>query len=64
MPDTDLAQAIADAAAAPKRATGDNGSTEQHGLPDLIAADRYLAGKNATMGRGFRLTKICPGGTA
>lgn len=66
MPDdedlADLADAIAQAAAGPKSATGDNGSQTNYDLKDLIEADKYLAGKITK--RGFRLTKLGPGGTA
>lgn len=70
MPDdetsSDLTDAIADAAALPKKATGDNGSTEERDLSELIAADKYLAGKRATASGlpGFKLSKIVPGGPA
>lgn len=57
----DLEQAIVDAAALPKSATGDNGSATQHSLPDLIQADQYLAGKRR-QGFGFKLGKIVAGG--
>lgn len=57
----DLSQAIADAAALPKSATGDNGSATQHDLGQLIEADRYLAEK-AKRGVGFRFRKIVAGG--
>ena len=43
----ELDQAIRDNAAGPRRAQGDSGSAEQHPLPDQIAADRYLASKQA-----------------
>lgn len=59
----DLAQAIADAAALPKSATGDNGSATQHDLGQLIEADKYLATKQRT-GFGFKIGKIVPGGGA
>ncbi len=60
MADNDLTQTIADAAAAPAKAIGDTGTVELHKLSELIAADQYLAAKNAR--RGFRLSKIVPGG--
>lgn len=61
-----LADAIAENAAGPKRASGDSLSVEQHSLQDQIAADRYLASKQAARakGLGIRLAKISPGGTA
>ena len=53
-------------AAGPRRASGDSGSVEQHGLQDQIAADKYLESKKAmrTKGLGIKLAKISPGGTA
>ena len=61
-----LENAIRDNAAGPKRASGDAGSIEQHGLADQIAADRYLAAKKATQSRrlGVRLSKLVPPGSA
>lgn len=63
MPDEDFDQVLADAAAMPKKGTGDNGSAEQHSLPDLMAYDRYRAGKNRR-GSGIKVAKIVPGGAA
>jgi hypothetical protein len=65
MPD-ELQQAIAENAAGPKRAKGDSGEMEQHSLQDQIAADRYLASKEANQRKGlpFRTTKLVPPGTA
>jgi len=62
----DLDNTIRDNAAGPKRARGDAGEMEQHSLKDQIAADKYLAGKKATAGKGLgiKLAKISPGGTA
>ena len=53
-------------AAGPKRASGDAGSVEQHALAEQIAADKYLASKQASRskGLGIKLAKISPGGTA
>ena len=47
-------------AAGPRRASGDSGSIEQHPLADQIAADRYLASKQAarSKGLGIRLAKL------
>lgn len=61
----DLSDQITDAAQNPKKAQGDMGSAESHPLPDLIAADRYLAGRSAATGprRGIRFTRLVPGGT-
>ena len=63
MPD-DLEQSIQENAQQPARATGDSGSVEQHPLPDQIAADRYLASKQAVRSKrlGLRFTKIVPPG--
>ena len=53
-------------AAGPRRASGDSGSVEQHPLADQIAADRYLASKQAarSKGLGIRLAKLVPPGGA
>ena len=53
-------------AAGPRRASGDSGSIEQHALADQIAADRYLASKQAarSKGLGIRLAKLVPPGGA
>jgi len=60
-----LADAIEENAAGPKKASGDSGSVEQHSLKDQIEADKYLASKQAARakGLGIKLTKISPGGT-
>ncbi|MCA9287803.1 MAG: hypothetical protein KDA05_04415 [Phycisphaerales bacterium] len=60
----ELDQAIRDSAAGPRRAQGDSGSVEQHPLPDQIAADRYLASKQAAAkpARALRLTRLVPPG--
>ena len=65
MTDT-LDNTIRDNASGPKRAKGDSGEMEQHSLTDQIAADKYLASKEAAAGKGLgmRLVKISPGGTA
>ncbi len=59
-----LTQTIRDNAAGPRKAKGDNVEMEQHPLPDQIAADKYLASKNATKrkGLGVSLKKISPSG--
>ncbi|HNX25942.1 MAG TPA: hypothetical protein PKK48_00890 [Phycisphaerae bacterium] len=56
---------IAANANAPKKVSGDSGSVEQHGLPDQIAAEKFLQSKKASRakGLGIRLLKIAPGGT-
>ena len=50
----------------PRRASGDSGSIEQHALADQIAADRYLASKQAarSKGLGIRIAKLVPPGGA
>ena len=42
-----IAEKIAESGIGPKRARGDAGEVEQHPLPDLIEADKYVAGKTA-----------------
>jgi len=61
-----LDSTIRENAAGPKRASGDAGSVEQHALAEQIAADKYLASKQASRskGLGIKLAKISPGGTA
>jgi hypothetical protein len=61
----DLDQNIRDNASGPKRAKGDNTEMEQHSLPDQIAADKYLASKNATKrkGLGIALKKLSAPGS-
>ena len=61
----ELDQNIRENAAGPRRARNDAGEMEQHPLPDQIAADRYLASKNATKkkGLGVTLKKLIPPGT-
>ncbi len=65
MPD-DLEAKIHENATGPARVSGDAGSVEQHSLSDQIAADRYLASKDAAKkpSRGLRLNKFVPSGTA
>ena len=57
---------IRENASGPRRASGDSGSIEQHALADQIAADRYLASKQAarSKGLGIRLAKLVPPGGA
>ena len=61
----ELEDTICQNAAGPKRAKGDSAEMEQHPLPDQIAADRYLASKNATKkkGLGVSFKKLVPPGT-
>lgn len=60
----ELDQAIRDNAAGPRRAQGDSGSVEQHPLQDQIAADRYLASKQAAASpaKALRFTRLVPPG--
>lgn len=64
MPD-ELDDTIQQNAAAPKKASNDSTSMEQHPLPDQIAADKYLESKKASRakGLGVKLARIAPGGT-
>ena len=62
----DLKDTIRDNASGPKRASGDAGSVDQHALADQIAADKYLAGKDAAAknpAKGFTRVKIVPPGS-
>jgi len=61
----ELDNAIQQNAAGPRKASGDSGSVEQHGLADQIAADKYLESKKASRskGLGVKLAKLSPGGT-
>jgi hypothetical protein len=63
---TPIERAIADNATNPKKAAGDSGSVENHDLEDQIAADRYLASKEATRSKskGIHLSKLVPPGAA
>jgi hypothetical protein len=55
---------ILDNAMAPKKVTGDEGSVEQHSIPDQIAADRYKLAKQASRrGIGLKMTKLIPPGS-
>ena len=60
-----LDEQIRDNAAGPKRAKGDSVEVEQHSLPDQIAADKYLASKQASRkkGLGIALKKLSPPGS-
>jgi hypothetical protein len=61
----ELDDSIRDNAAGPAKAAGDAGSVEQHKLTDQIAADKYLASKEATKSkrRGLLFNKLVPPGT-
>ena len=60
-----LDEQIRENAAGPKRAKGDSAEVEQHSLPDQIAADKYLASKQASRkkGLGIVLKKLSPSGS-
>lgn len=59
----DLEDSISTSAQQPRKVTGDEGSIEQHSLPDQIEADRYLkANAAASRGLGIRHVKIIPPG--
>ena len=62
----DLDNSIKTNAEGPAKASGDSGSVEQHKLSEQIAADKHLASKAATAGKGLgvRLVKLSPPGTA
>jgi len=62
----DLDNTIRENAAGPRKASGDSGSVEQHGLQEQIAADKYLESKKASRskGLGLKLVKLSPPGTA
>lgn len=63
MPDN-LEDAIRQNAQGPAQVSGDAGSVKQHPLADQIAADRYLASKDAVKSRkrGLRFSKLVPPG--
>jgi len=65
MAENEIDNSIRENAAGPRRASGDSGSVEQHGLTDQIAADKYLESKKASRskGLGIKLAKVDPGGT-
>jgi hypothetical protein len=65
MPMTEqLTEQIRENASGPRRASGDSGSVDQHSLTQQIAADRYLASKDAAKrkGMGIRVGKMIPPG--
>ena len=62
----DLKDKIKQNAEGPKQAGVDGVSTQQHSLPDQIAADKYLASKDAASrnpAKAFTRVKIVPPGT-
>ncbi|MCA9221527.1 MAG: hypothetical protein KDA71_14450 [Planctomycetales bacterium] len=60
----EVENAIRENAQGPAKAAGDAGSVEQHKLPDQIAADKYLASKEAarSKSRGLTFNKLVPPG--
>lgn len=58
----DLDNTIRDNAQGPAKVAGDAGSVEQHKPTEQIAADRYLASKDAAQAkrRGLRFNKLVP----
>jgi hypothetical protein len=62
--DEQLTEQIRENAQGPRRASGDSGSVEQHSLTEQMAADRYLASKEAAKrkGLGLRVGKMIPPG--
>jgi hypothetical protein len=62
----DLKDTIRENAQGPAKAAGDSGSMEQHKLSDQIAADKYLASKDAAKSkrRGLVFNKLVPPGAS
>ena len=62
----DLENTIRENAQGPAEARGDSGAMKQHGLSEQIAADRYLASKEAARSkrRGLVFNKLVPPGVA
>jgi hypothetical protein len=63
---SELSDQILENAQAPAEIANDQGTVKEHALPDLIAADRYLAGKGAANNgkhRGVRFNKLVPPGS-
>jgi len=59
-----LLNIILENAQGPARAKGDSSEIQQHSLRDQIAADKYLASKNAVRkGFGAIFKKLVPPGT-
>ena len=61
----DLKDAIKSNAEGPRQANADGVSAQQHSLADQIAADKYLAGKDAARrnpAKAFTRVKIVPPG--
>ena len=63
----EIENAIRQNAQGPESAEADGVKVSQHSLPDQIAADKYLAGKEAVSrnpAKAFTRVKIVPPGTA
>jgi hypothetical protein len=61
----DVRKAIEEAAQQPAEVTVDGQTVKQPKLADQIAADRYLASKDAAKkGLGVRMTKVVPPGAS
>lgn len=63
----DLKDAIKKNAEGPKQAIADGVTAQQHSLADQIAADKYLAAKDAAArnpAKGFTRVKVVPPGSA
>ena len=62
----DLKDTIKQNAEGPKQASADGVNVQQHAIADQIAADKYLAGKDAVSrspAKAFVRVKIVPPGT-
>jgi len=62
----DLKDTIKQNAEGPKQAAADGVNVQQHAIADQIAADKYLAGKDAVSkspAKAFVRVKIVPPGT-
>ncbi len=59
-----LEETIVENLKSPAKVSSDGVSVEQHPLADQIAADKYLASKNATQrkGLGIKFSKLSPPG--
>ena len=53
-----LEDKINEVAGGPAKVSGDAGSVEQQNLKDLVEADKYLAQKNASRGRGLGIKRV------
>lgn len=60
----DTKNTVKEAMSQPKKGTIDGQSFEQHSLPELIAADKYVRGQEAAKKRGcgVRFAKFKSGG--